>query len=51
MPKRLRIPLIADEFDAMTGWRRWLHWRAGERAAIKRRYRRRLRRWLKGTND
>lgn len=40
-----RLPLKSgDEYDALTGWRRVLHWRAGQRAAIKRRYRRRERR-------
>lgn len=36
-----------DEYDALTGWRRALHFRAGERARIKRKARRRLRRQLK----
>lgn len=35
-----------DEYDALTGWRRLLHWRAGERAKVKRLYRRRERRVL-----
>ena len=40
-----RIPLNSgDEYDALTRWRRVLYWRAGQRAAIKRRYRRRERR-------
>ena len=47
MPRRFRLPMIADEFDALTKWRHWLHWRAGERARIKRGYRRRERRVLK----
>ena len=32
-----------DEFDALTGWRRVITFKAGERSRIKRRYRRRLR--------
>ncbi len=36
-----------DEYDAVTGWQRFLVWRPGERAAIKRRLRRRLRREAK----
>ena len=43
-----RIPLRnGDEFDAITRWRRYLYWRAGERARIKRAYRRRERRVAK----
>jgi len=39
------VPMIdGDEYDAMTGWRRLLHWRPGERKAIKRKYNRRVRR-------
>lgn len=39
-----RIPMkTGDEYDALTGWRKVLHWRAGERARIKRLYRRRER--------
>lgn len=33
-----------DEFDALTRWRKFCIWRAGDRAAIKRGYRRRVRR-------
>ena len=32
-----------DEYDALTGWKRLLHWRPGERKKIKRRHNRRLR--------
>lgn len=32
-----------DEFDALTGWRRVISFKAGERSRIKRGYRRRLR--------
>ncbi len=40
----MRIPLRGgDEYDALTRWRKVLIWRAGERARIKRRYRRRER--------
>lgn len=40
-----RIPMkTGDEFDALTKWRNVLHWRPGERARIKRGYRRRERR-------
>ena len=40
-----RIPMrTGDEYDALTPWRKVLHWRAGERARIKRGYRRRERR-------
>jgi hypothetical protein len=42
------IPLRGgDEYDALTGWRKWLKWRPGERAAIKRGYRRRERKAIK----
>lgn len=37
----------ADEYDALTRWKAFYRWRPGERRAIKRRYRRRERRWLK----
>lgn len=33
-----------DEYDALTRWRKFLRWRAGERAKIKRLFRRRERR-------
>ena len=36
-----------DEYDAFTGWRRVCIWRAGERARIKRAFRRRVRRLAK----
>ena len=36
-----------DEFDALTGWRRVITFKAGERNRIKRRYRRRLRHAMK----
>lgn len=40
----MRGPLISgDEQDAVTGWRRFLSWRPGERAKIKRKIRRRER--------
>lgn len=47
-----RIPMkTADEYDALTRWRHFLHWRAGERKRIKRGYNRRERRttkeWIK----
>ena len=39
-----RLPLSGGvEQDALTGWRRCLHWRAGERRWAKRKYNRRLR--------
>ncbi|GAB4438642.1 MAG: hypothetical protein Kow00120_06360 [Anaerolineae bacterium] len=34
----------ALEYDALTRWRRYLRWRAGERKAVKRGYWRRARR-------
>ena len=33
-----------DEYDAFTGWRRVIKWSRGERAKIKRAFRRRVRR-------
>ena len=40
-----RIPMIdGDEYDALTPWRKYTRWRAGERRRIKRRYNRRDRR-------
>ena len=34
-----------DEMDAFTRWRRWLHWKPGQRKKIKNRYSRRVRRY------
>ncbi len=40
-----RIPMKSgDEFDALTNWRKVMHFKAGARARIKRRFRRRERR-------
>ena len=40
-----RIPMRSgDEYDALTRWRKVHSWRAGERAAVKRAYRRKERR-------
>ena len=36
-----------DEYDALTGWRRYIKWGKGEVAKIKRRFRRRERRAAK----
>jgi len=46
MRERMHTIPMADgwEQDCMTGWRRVLTWKSGERSRIKRRYRRRLRR-------
>lgn len=33
-----------NEFDALTRWKKFLHWRAGERKRIKQKYNRRERR-------
>ncbi len=39
------VPMkTGDEYDALTRWRRFLHWRAGDRKDIKRGFRRRVRR-------
>ena len=37
----------AGEADALTGWRKVIRFRPGERRAAKRSYARRLRKWLK----
>lgn len=43
-----RIPMkTGDEYDALTRWRKYLNWRAGERKKIKKLYRRRERRQAK----
>lgn len=47
-----RIPLkSADEYDALTRWRRFLRFRPGQRKKVKRQYNKRLRRapWQKLT--
>ena len=36
-----------DEYDAFTGWRKVLHWRSGQRKAIKKKFNRRERKFLK----
>jgi hypothetical protein len=42
------IPMISgDEHDALTRWRRFLHWRPGLRARVKRGYNKRVRRQSK----
>ena len=40
-----------DEYDALTRWRRFVRWRAGQRASIKRGFRRRVRRLVKRMID
>jgi len=46
MPKR--IPMISgDEVDALTRWRKYLKWRAGERKRVKQKYNRRERKSVK----
>jgi hypothetical protein len=41
------IPFVSgDEQDALTGWRKVLKFRPGERKRIKRRYQRRVRRTM-----
>ncbi len=43
-----RIPLkTGDEYDALTGWKRYKGWRPGVRKGIKRGYNRRARRMAK----
>jgi hypothetical protein len=46
-----RIPLKGgdehDEHDALTGWRKLIKFRPGERKKAKRSYIKRLRKWLK----
>ena len=40
----MKIPLKSGiEQDALTGWRRYLHFKAGERKFAKRKYNRRFR--------
>jgi hypothetical protein len=49
--RSVKIPLKnGDEYDALTRWKRVHNWRAGDRAKIKRAYRRRLRRCLRRTD-
>jgi hypothetical protein len=44
MPKRELPMKTGAEHDALTRWRRFLHWRPGVRALIKRGYNKRVRR-------
>lgn len=43
MMGRRQVLKSGDEYDAVTGWRRLLKWRPGERKAIKRKLNRRAR--------
>ena len=36
-----------DEWDAFTGWRRYLHWQPGQLRRVKQRFNRRVRRKVK----
>ena len=43
--KEARIPMISgDEYDGLTGWKKYCFWKAGQRKHIKNGYRKRLRR-------
>jgi len=43
--KEARIPMISgDEYDGLTGWKKYCFWKSGQRKHIKNGYRRRLRR-------
>lgn len=45
---RPQVPLKGgDEYDAFTGWRKFLYWQPGERAKIKATFNRRVRRTIK----
>jgi hypothetical protein len=44
MSKRELPMKTSDEHDALTRWRRFLNWRPGVRASIKRGYNKRVRR-------
>lgn len=45
---KMELPFKSgDEQDALTGWRRFLRWRPGQRPRVKRAYRRRVRAWVK----
>ena len=44
------VPMAdCDEFDALTRWRQYLHFKPGTRKWIKRRYNKRERRYLNTT--
>jgi hypothetical protein len=46
--RRHELPMkSADEHDALTRWRRFLHWRPGVRRQIKKGYNKRVRRAVK----
>lgn len=47
MAKRELPMKTSGEHDALTRWRRFLNWRPGVRAAIKRGYNKRVRREVK----
>ena len=47
-----RKPLkTGDEYDALTKWKKFVKFRAGERKKIKKKYNRKERQWLKRTDE
>jgi len=43
-----RMPMkTAEEYDALTKTKRFLHWKPGQRKEIKKKYNRKERQWLK----
>ena len=41
------MPLkTGDEYDALTRWKKFLHWKPGERKRIKKAYNKKERKWL-----
>lgn len=42
-----RMPLkTGDEYDALTRWKKFLHWKPGKRKRIKKAYNKKERKWL-----
>ena len=47
-----RKPLkTGDEYDALTKWKKFVNFRAGERKKIKQKYNRKERQWLKRKDE
>lgn len=46
MAKRIKM-INADEFDALTHWKKYLKWQTGERKYIKTKYNRRERKQIR----
>jgi hypothetical protein len=50
--RKAEIPMVSgDEHDALTRWKSLLRWRPGQRASIKRKFNKRVRKAAKKTEE